>query len=646
MKTTITNCALFTTIVVVVSFNFLPAQPFQNYLQADFKFTDGSLSDASPNMLHGSGFDITATMGIEGAANSAYHYNGLSSFVDCGTDDRNISNQLTVSVWFRTTASSTTNRQQIVDKYYYDDDQGYFLSLYQDAAAAGGRDGSGTYHEMNSGGWKLNDGNWHHMVMTMDVNEWKLYVDCQLVDELTTTTVNPDLTNPQRLAIGRISRTTGDGRPLFFEGDIDNVKIYNTALSAEEVQQISAYTCPASTPDLLAGLVAYYPLNGDALDYSGNELHGTLNGAIPAQDRFDLSSNALQFDGLDDHILVGENDLLDFGTGDFAISLWVKALDPEGGPQMLVHKGISGTGGQYWFRENEYDNFTRLAAAVADGDPPGTFLSSTEPIFDDQEWHHLVYQRTSAALEIWVDCELKERLLDTRYRNVDNDGNLIIGAQNPWPTGGNFPYIHNHFNGFMDEVRLYNRALSPQEVIAVSNTYCPTNLVVEEDPIYCLYQADNILSTSGAVSIAQKTIFKAGTAVKLLPGFWAPAGSGFSAVIDECYPAVPTIIATESGSTTLEYDMQLSEGPFTMQVAPNPAQAHLRISLHLEEPMSGSMELLDLTGRSLQPLFAGRDLEAGMQTFEVDISPFPVGMYVLRFQSEKGILTHKIIKNR
>lgn len=636
------SCCIY---LMAIVGNCLFAQSLSDFLQADFQFINGSLADESDNMLDASGFDLSTVTGWDGISNSALSFNGTSSYVDGTAADRNISDKITISAWFKTTLA---RRQVIVSKYEMAADAGFSLGMLNDGAVSlEGRDGSGNFYLINSGSYPVVDNQWHHIVGVIDQNNWKLYVDCQLLAELTTTTDTPDLTNSNPLTIGKLSEQNNEGEDRYFKGEIDNVRIYNYPLSENQLDQLAPLSCSQDEIDLVSGLIAYYPLNGDATDQSGNELHGMLNGPVTGVDRFDLNGSALLFDGEDDHILVENDPLLNLGTGNFAMSLWVKSLDPDGGPQMLVHKGISGTGGQYWFRQNEYDPVTRLGAAVTEGNPPGTFLSSTEPIFDDQEWHHLVFQRTAAALEIWVDSELKVRLLDTRYRNVDNDGNLIIGAQNPWPVGGNFPFIHNHFHGYLDEVRLYNRSLSSKEITAVSNTHCPTVLVIDENPIYSLYQAEDTLSTFGMVSLAQPTIFKAGNSVKLLPGFWTPNGTAFTALISECTPAVPASMPVpREAIALLEQAVSPLESSFLMHVAPNPAQSNIRVSLQLDEPVTGNLELLDMTGRPVKILFIGRDIDEGSQTFETDLTNLPTGFYVLRFQSEKGMLSQKIIKNR
>jgi len=71
------------------------------------------------------------------------------------------------------------------------------------------------------------------------------------------------------------------------------------------------------------GLVGYWTFSGNANDSSGNNLNGTVNGAVLTEDRFGNPSSAFNFDGIDDYILVNDDDLLSFPNNEFTFSFWV-----------------------------------------------------------------------------------------------------------------------------------------------------------------------------------------------------------------------------------------------------------------------------------------------------------------------------------
>ena len=74
--------------------------------------------------------------------------------------------------------------------------------------------------------------------------------------------------------------------------------------------------------NLQSGLVAWYPFDGNASDMSGNENHGTVNGATLGTDRHGFAGKAYSFDGVDDWISINNFDWDDRAS--CTISLWTR----------------------------------------------------------------------------------------------------------------------------------------------------------------------------------------------------------------------------------------------------------------------------------------------------------------------------------
>lgn len=220
----------------------LTAQDISTNLQLELDFQNGSLLDASNNATTGIGYDLSSAVGIEETINSAFQFNGASSYIDLGTDNRDIVDQVTISAWIRTTATDV-NRQVIVAKYDVNDDAGFLLSVKDGKALLSGRNGSDNFYELTSDPILVNDGYWHHIVGVINQNNWELYIDCQLVDELTTNADSPDYSIPDPLTIGRLPVPTNLGEWHYFQGGIDNVKLYNKPLTSSEISEISDFTC-------------------------------------------------------------------------------------------------------------------------------------------------------------------------------------------------------------------------------------------------------------------------------------------------------------------------------------------------------------------------------------------------------------------
>jgi len=98
--------------------------------------------------------------------------------------------------------------------------------------------------------------------------------------------------------------------------------------------------------DLNDGLVAYYPLDGNAYDASGNGYHGTVNGASPTADRFGIAARAYAFDGSNDYVALPGTENLNFKPGNFTLCAWV-ALTGYNADQVIVAKHICGYGNGY-----------------------------------------------------------------------------------------------------------------------------------------------------------------------------------------------------------------------------------------------------------------------------------------------------------
>ena len=201
-------------------------------------------------------------------------FDGVSDFVDCGSVDRNITDNLSIEAWIRTTANSTfSNPDVIVSDYQF---TGYHLLLRDGKVALEGRNGNDNIYKRAISTQTVNDGEWHHVVGVADLNDtWHIYVDGVLANAVDYNIPNPNFTNTNHLYISRI----WDGR-FKFEGDIRDVSLWNRVRSAGEVYYDYKTGHPAGNE---SGLVAYYPLNEGsgttATDLSPTGINGTIYGA-------------------------------------------------------------------------------------------------------------------------------------------------------------------------------------------------------------------------------------------------------------------------------------------------------------------------------------------------------------------------------
>jgi hypothetical protein len=209
-----------------------------------------------------------------------------------------------------------------------------------------------------------------------------------------------------------------------------------------------------------------------AYDSAGSN-HGTLTNG-PAWTSGQIGGG-LDFDGSNDYVEVLDpgNGSLDFGVGNFSISLWFKTTDSAG---ELVDK--SGGGGGRSVGYSLYTGSVEVGAGEYRIDPGILSLRVREMpsgnrdqictvnTYNDGLWHHLVATRagtSSANLDIYVDgVDVPTiNMADQGAGDISNSYGLSVGAKYD---AGDSDRWEDFFDGLIDDVRIYDKALSAEEV--------------------------------------------------------------------------------------------------------------------------------------------------------------------------------------
>ena len=210
---------------------------------------NGNAADVSPTSISATLFNTTLTNGLN-AANSAYHFDGATARIDAGSDNRGVSNAVSLVAWIKTTEPA--NGQWVVGKYSFNEDKGYGLILgnsqngFIGQAIIGGRDGTGNYHSSGYGSTKINDGNWHCLVGTAGNGSWKIYVDGILENSAPGSTLDLTTSSSEPLTMGW---HTNPDLPLWLYGDLDDVRVYNRVLEDCEVDSLCSTGFVSKTTD-------------------------------------------------------------------------------------------------------------------------------------------------------------------------------------------------------------------------------------------------------------------------------------------------------------------------------------------------------------------------------------------------------------
>ena len=216
----------------------------------------------------------------------------------------------------------------------------------------------------------------------------------------------------------------------------------------------SCLTATSQMPDYVPteGLVAWYPLDGNAVDLSGSNADGILNGPEAALDRFNVESSALAFDGLDDWVGLGDLNPISEGTsGHASFSFWinVESLNASNLQAVLIGDEIYQNNGVLYQLANDY-GFGAYVAGSSNWDGYcGCF-----PILN--EWQHVVFVQGENGTDLYLDGQHLVNLLADVFNNE---------TTSPYRIGGFAPVFSSRFfDGRMDDLGIWSRALSVEEI--------------------------------------------------------------------------------------------------------------------------------------------------------------------------------------
>ena len=198
-------------------------------------------------------------------------------------------------------------------------------------------------------------------------------------------------------------------------------------------------------------MIAHYTFNGDALDVTGNGHDGVLYGGTYVEDRFGSYQGAVEFDGsLSGYVYVGAMDIPLPTT----VSLWFRSSPTNSNWATLLGWNLPYT---------PYEGVQ--IAALGDGRMVSRigneFLNyeTTEAPDGDGQWHMFTVSRdTQSHHLIYLDGEPIGS--QTVSASIGSNHDLYIGRS----FRPNDYFLNEHFRGALDDVRIYNRVLSPEEI--------------------------------------------------------------------------------------------------------------------------------------------------------------------------------------
>ena len=420
---------------------------------------DGDARDTSGGGHHGEVAGAVLTADRFGRQNAAYAFDGQNDFIGISPPPVLREDAFTLSVWAR-----------------YDDES---FSRYWSNAVITQDDGGGkrrvfqlsqlgplpTWHLMGRGRDPLitrpiGTSLWRHLAVTHDGTVHRLYLDGELHDQ-TEAPLPPHAEEP--INIGR--KGSGESE-FYFKGAIDDVRIYTETLSQQDILALTRENgwqppplSEMDVPDppessLEDALVAHWPMESAAMtDVSANGFKAIVMGE--PESVAGPRGGALRFDGNEDWAVVkhAKLDLLHYLT----ITCWIRGFDTESQYSQVIWYGDGAWGqdpyslsiqeGKIGFRVDDVATQWELMTESKPEPDAWTFVAATLSTRADGLMDQKIYLNGVLAVE---------QVTENPYRYIE------LGRM--WLTFASFGGGFDREPMDLDDVRLYNRALSRQEV--------------------------------------------------------------------------------------------------------------------------------------------------------------------------------------
>ncbi|MFA6306202.1 MAG: LamG-like jellyroll fold domain-containing protein [Patescibacteria group bacterium] len=445
--------------------------------------TTAEALDRSGNSNNGNviGFDSKST--ASGISGQALSFDGVDDYVDAGANSITGSNPFTLAAWLKKGGVQPDGYGLAVFIGDASSDQSAWIGWCSTAQHGTANSIGGGFYGTNYGSG-ITDSDWHYVVQTFaggSNGAVVLYVDGvpKVNDNMT-----PNLQNTS-VRFGK----TNTGTAYSYNGFVDDVRIYNRALSPAEISEqyragsarMKVNSPAPAVADTASSLVGYWSFNGadmnwgsttaESLDRSGNNNNGDVLNFDSKSTASGISGQALSFDGVNDYVSISDNGtVLDFtNTSQYTWSSWIKNASTTSGISCFLSKDFGATGKTAGF--NLCLNQTGSTADVVICKGNSSFaldcssgLGLNIPV---NQWNNISITYDGASnWGIYKNGSFRGNVSfavtsDTLYKYFIGAGvdTISIAGQTP----------EYFFKGSIDDVRVYNRTLTADEILQLYN---------------------------------------------------------------------------------------------------------------------------------------------------------------------------------
>jgi len=411
---------------------------------------NGNTDDESGSGNNGTVNGASLTQDRFGINNKAYLFDGINDYISIADNPNLFSDELTISWWYKLTevpgsASVVIGWVEGGHRYqqFFSGGQLSYLNGYNVAQP-------GMYFNPIYG---LNDLNvWKNVVVTYQktggsTSTTSVYVDGEL-KQTDNHTLAMDYVSGPDFVIGK------NHNGNFFKGALDDFRIFNRILTANEVMNL--YN--DSTTYLADSLVAYFPFNGNANDESFLQNNGTAINAALTTDRYGNTDKAYSFNGTDSRIQVPQNSFYSFDYQDFSISAWININNIS--TARIVSAGF-----------NENDNIWGLGFGTHPGWGAGNrinyfvfsnnnfrdFSSNEITDYSTGEWTFIAASKTDDQMKFYQNgFEVGSATI-----NYPSNSNSYMSIGCRQQSSG---ILDEFLNGKIDEIKIFNKSFTEQQI--------------------------------------------------------------------------------------------------------------------------------------------------------------------------------------
>ena len=395
---------------------------------------------------------------------NAGRFNGTTSYMKTEyAFSLQITGPLTISAWVLGTGQG---QRYIAGRYNTDEARGAYLLFKTDSYYNFQMAGIEGEASVSATGDNLP---WEHVAGVYDPGKpsLDLYVNGELKASTTVNVSSINTVPDIDFFIG-----TDASKKNFWEGSISDVRIYNRALSSNEISGLSGvysdkYDRYLKIKDPAEGLMGYWNFNeGERCivnDNSGNNNHGKLgpdcDSISPAfaEDRYGKQARALEFDGMNDFVVIPDSSSLRI-EDEISVSAWVKLPDPlPDSSGVILYRRAEDTE-DYSFillfdKEDEGYGWAISQGRLESLD----YIKSTNTAIAG-EWQYITAVFNGVNRGLYVDNNRINDVIFSTLADSGTDSNLYIGQK---------PGGEDKYKGLIDDVRIYNSALSENEIISL-----------------------------------------------------------------------------------------------------------------------------------------------------------------------------------